>query len=54
MHYIKKNQYPLYSSRTFITFFRFLEAFDLTAEMQFLPDLLAGDRPKHVLDLQND
>ena len=34
---------------------RFLEAFDMTAEMQFLPDLLqSGERLTHVLDLEND
>ena len=36
-------------------FFRFLEAFDMTAEMQFLPDLLQSEqRLTHVLDLDND
>jgi len=34
---------------------KFLEAFDMTAEMQFLPDLLqSGQRLTHVLDLEND
>ena len=37
------------------TCLRFLEAFDMTAEMQFLPDLLqSGERLTHVLDLEND
>ena len=39
----------------FLTCLRFLEAFDMTAEMQFLPDLLqSGQRLTHVLDLEND
>jgi len=34
---------------------RFLEAFDMTAEMEFLPNLLStSDQPTHVLDLEND
>ena len=39
----------------FLICLRFLEAFDMTAEMQFLPDLLqSGQRLTHVLDLEND
>ena len=39
----------------FLIRLRFLEAFDMTAEMQFLPDLLqSGQRLTHVLDLEND